>query len=73
MLSQEISALASDLRASSYGRQEGFEYLGITVGYISRISELTCNVSIADCIKEVAEHRVRLRMHVGNRRSLCKD
>jgi hypothetical protein len=29
------------------------------------LAELTCNLSIADCIKEVAENRVRLRMHVG--------
>ena len=34
---QRLSALASDPRASSYNRQEGFEYLGITVGYISWI------------------------------------
>jgi hypothetical protein len=29
------------------------------------LAELTCNLSIADCIKEVAENCVRLRMHVG--------
>ena len=29
------------------------------------LAELTCDLSIADCIKEVAENRVRLRMHVG--------
>jgi hypothetical protein len=28
-------------------------------------AELTCNLSIADCNKEVAENRVRLRMNVG--------
>jgi hypothetical protein len=34
---ERLSELASDPRASSYSRQEGFEYLGITVGYISWI------------------------------------
>jgi hypothetical protein len=34
---ERLTGLASDLRASFYNRQEGFEYLGATVGYISWI------------------------------------
>ena len=63
---ERLSGLASDLRASAYNRQEGFEYLGShrRIHFVD-LAELTCDISIADCIKEVAENRVRLRMHVG--------
>jgi hypothetical protein len=34
---EKLTGPARDLRDCSYNRQEGFEYLGATVGYISRI------------------------------------
>jgi hypothetical protein len=59
-LSQPVSNLRfclqppGRLRASGSHRRIHFVYL----------AELTCNLSIAVCIKESAENRVRLRMHV---------
>jgi predicted small integral membrane protein len=34
---ERLTGPARDLQACSYNRQEGFEYLGATVGYISWI------------------------------------